>query len=216
MKIPFWLVGAVLPPFFRLWCKTLRITEIGRELPESMAQGEQPFVLCLWHDEFFPLISVRRHLKLGVIVSQSDDGEYVTRVLRACGFYTPRGSSSRGGAAVLVRAVKLMREEGVSICITVDGPRGPRHRVKNGAIVLARKTNAPVIAARAYMERAKIFHRAWDKFQLPLPFSKVTLVYSKPWYPADGDLSPEHLRGECAVLERMLNDLHIPDREREQ
>lgn len=215
MKIPFWLVEAVLPPIFRLWCKTLRITEIGREFPDDTAL-RTPFILCLWHGEFFPLISVRRRLKLGVIVSQSEDGEYVARVLRACGFYTPRGSSTRGGAAVLSQAVKLIRNEGVSICITVDGPRGPRHKVKDGAIFLASKTKAPIIAARVYMDRPKIFCKTWDKFQLPLPFSQVTLVYSAPYYLADGARSPERLRAESAVLEGMLNGLRIPDAEVEQ
>jgi lysophospholipid acyltransferase (LPLAT)-like uncharacterized protein len=210
MRIPPWFVGAVLPPLFRLWSRTLRITEIGRERVEAVAH-HTPFVLCLWHGEFFPLISAKRDMKLGVIVSQSNDGEYIARVLQSCGFSTPRGSSSRGGTAALRCAANLMRQEHTSICITVDGPRGPRHKAKAGAIRLSRMTEAPIIPARAYMERCKVFHRSWDKFQLPLPFSRATLVYGEPRQLAEGELTPQRLEAECAALEHRLHTLRPPD-----
>ncbi len=199
-------VSWVVPPLYKLWCKTLRYTEVGREAFEQVAK-DNPIVVCLWHGELFPLLYTRRTLNMGVIVSQSKDGEYITQVLQACGFKTPRGSSSRGGATALLQAVKLMRDEKTSICVTVDGPRGPRHKVKDGAIFLAKQAEAFIVPVRVHMERAKIFHRSWDKFQLPLPFSRLTIYYGEAYSLADNVLEGENIKSACATLGERLSTI---------
>ena len=65
----------------------------------------------------------------------------------------------------------------VGAIFTVDGPRGPRHKVKPGAVFLALLAGSPVVPVRVVMERRWILWRAWDKFQVPWPFSRCTIVF---------------------------------------
>lgn len=59
--------------------------------------------------------------------------------------------------------------------ITVDGPRGPNRIVKPGAAFLAEQSKAELIFIRIiYHKHIKLFWR-WDKYEVPLPFSKVTV-----------------------------------------
>jgi len=209
MRVPPWLIAPLVNGLYRLWCSTLRIRETGREALDALEAAGKPTMLSLWHDELFALMHVRRSLRIVTIVSQSNDGEYLARLLQALGLKTARGSSSRGGLKALLHAARLMREENYNGCITVDGPRGPRHTVKPGAIILAFRTPAHVIPIRLFLHRAKKF-RSWDRFQLPLPFSKVDIVFGAPYLLSATELTDEELERERLELEGRLHALRPP------
>ena len=208
MKIPPRLVAPLIHALYRLWCSTLRIRESNRAPLDSLAADGKPMVLCLWHDELFSLMHVRRDLRIVTLVSQSRDGEFLARLLQALGLLTARGSSSRGGASALLQAARLMREEKYNGCLTVDGPRGPRHQAKDGAVFLAFHASAPIVPIRLFMEKAKVF-RSWDRFQLPLPFSRVHIIFGEPYYVSPTELSPEALERERLDLQKRLNALNL-------
>ncbi|NLW81590.1 MAG: lysophospholipid acyltransferase family protein [Desulfovibrionales bacterium] len=169
-------------------------------------RAQRPVVI-LWHDEIFPLIPFHEGESMACVVSQSRDGELLAEVLRRFGFLTVRGSSSRGGMRALVAAKRVMDEKGVGIIFTVDGPRGPRHKVKPGAIFLASHAGSPIVPVRAVMGRAKIFHRAWDKFQLPWPFSTCTIIYGTPMHLSLSGDDPGELDRLCLHVEQVMDSL---------
>ena len=207
MKIPPWLVAPLIHGLYRLWCGTLRITVSGRGPVDALSAARKPMVFCIWHDELFPLMHVRGDLRIVTLVSRSKDGEYLARLLQALGLLTARGSSSRGGVSALLQAARLMREEQYNGCLTVDGPRGPRHVAKDGAVFLAFHTPAPIVPMRASMKKAKVF-RSWDRFQLPLPFSRVYVVFGDPYHISATELSPEELERERLELQNRLETLN--------
>lgn len=202
-------VAPLLNGFYRLWCSTLRITQIGREAVDRLEAAGSPMMFSLWHDELFALMHVRGTLRLVTVVSQSRDGEYLARLLQSLGLKTARGSSTRGGIGALLHAARLMRKEGYNGCITVDGPRGPRHMVKQGAIILAHRTPAHIVPVRLFYQRAKVF-RSWDRFQLPWLFSKVAIVFDDPYLPGSEALDEAGLAEACLHLEQRLHALRPP------
>ena len=210
MKIPPWIVAPLIHGLYRLWCNTLRIRQTNRAPLDALAASGKPVVVCLWHDELFSLMHVRRDLRIVTLVSQSRDGEYLARLLQALGLLTARGSSSRGGTSALLQAARLMREEHYNGCLTVDGPRGPRHQAKDGAVFLAFHTPAPIVPIRLFMENAKVFS-SWDQFQLPLPFSRVHIVFGEPYHVTAMELSPEELERERIELQNRLELLRAPE-----
>jgi len=213
MKIPPGLVGPFIGHLYRLWCRTLQFTQIDRERCEDLALGGDRFVFALWHGEVFAFPFQRGEWKIFSIVSRSTDGEYIARLLQHIGAYPLRGSSSRGGLAVLLRGAKIMQEKTMHACITVDGPRGPRHEVKDGALYLAHRANAYVVPMRAFYSSAKFFG-SWDRFALPYPFSKVTLVYGKPYKIEAKNLTEDILTAERQRLKQALQDL-VPEKPEE-
>lgn len=193
--------------FYKVWCSTLRFAEYGREQIEVYNQANHPLVITLWHDELFALPYKKGTLRLVTVVSQSRDGEFLSAALEHIGIQTARGSSSRGGVRALLHAAKLMRDEGLSACVTIDGPRGPRHKVKDGAIFLAYKAKALLVPVRLKLHSPKIFEQAWDKFQVPLPFSKVSIYYETPYYVESDTLDEETLDKERKKLQVKLDTL---------
>lgn len=196
--------------FYRLWCSTLRITESGRERINALESAGKIMMFPIWHGEIFPLLHVRRTLRIVSIVSQSTDGEYMSRLLEALGMTTVRGSSSKGGIKALLKASSLMRREGYNCCFGVDGPRGPRHIAKPGAVILAFRAEALVVPIRVFMQSGKRF-RSWDRFQLPWPFTRVHIAWGEPYAIEAADLSEASVKQECAKLDGLLNSMQPPD-----
>lgn len=193
-----WL-AALLVPLVRLWSASLRYRLVCPERFQAARSGGA-LVAALWHDELFPFIALHGRDGMTCVVSQSWDGELLSRVLEAFGFATARGSSSRGG----VRALReSLRRGGAGVVLTVDGPRGPRHVAKAGAGFVARALGAPVLPVRAFMAPVKTF-ASWDRFQLPLPFARCAIVYGEPLAPpAAGEDLDAFAQRLTAALEAM-------------
>lgn len=212
MKIP--IDPANLAPLFsglfRLWAHSIRYEVIGDEAGfVEMNKSGQPIVLALWHGELFPLTAFGHTMTshLVTFVSQSKDGEIIARVLERLGHSTVRGSSSRGGVRALLQAKRIMERENRIGVFTIDGPRGPRHKTKDGVIFLAQRAGAKIIPLRAYPNRAKIFDKSWDKFVLPYPFTKCPVYIGKPMEVTTEKLDKEVMKRERERLEKRMLEL---------
>jgi len=144
----------------------------------ALLESGQPILYVLWHGRLLPLTHANRGRGLVTLISLSRDGEYIARIVEGWDYTVVRGSTSRGGAKALARLVRLARQ-GRSIAVTPDGPRGPRERMKPGALLLARRAGLPVVPAAAAATRAWWFE-GWDRFLVPQPFSRVRIAYGEP------------------------------------
>jgi len=167
-------------------CKTLRVRIINHDVIKKLQQQKQNYVLAFWHGTMLLPWYLHRWQKMQALVSLSEDGEILARTLEHWGYDLIRGSSSMGGK----EAMQLMSEAvqgGASLCITPDGPRGPRHKMKMGAVRVAQKAQVPLVLLSAHIEKKKVL-KNWDRFEIPFPFSKVVAAYSEPiWVNASLD-----------------------------
>jgi len=158
--------------YFQLVTWTARI-----DRPQPPIPG--PFIMAMWHGRLIMLPMLRVTDKpLVALISGHRDGRIVSKVGAIFGIETVTGSSSRGG----MRAVReLMRFASAGHClfVTPDGPRGPRMRVNDGILDLARLTGLPILPVSVCAQRAVMFN-SWDRLVLPLPFSKVVIRWGEP------------------------------------
>jgi lysophospholipid acyltransferase (LPLAT)-like uncharacterized protein len=169
----------------RAVCATLSFRVEGQEHWDEAARGRLP-IYTFWHDRIFPGTYFFRGRLIVVMTSRSFDGEYIARFIQRLGYGAVRGSSTRGGVGALVEIVRLVRQ-GCPAAFTIDGPKGPRHVAKLGALLLAKKTGQPVLP---FGVNAEHFWQlpSWDRMQIPKPFSRVTVRFAPPiLVPADAD-----------------------------
>ena len=147
----------------------------------------------------------------GVLISPSKDGEYGAMVCKKLGHYPFRGSSRNQGLKGMLELIRGMQEKVIPACITVDGPLGPRHEVKIGAIKIARQTQAPLIALSPIAEKYWSF-KSWDQFRFPKPFSRIMVVYGSPRFVENKSnkelsqlLKQDLYRGEETALKYLEN-----------
>ena len=165
---------------YRVWARTLTYEQVGYSAVGAY-RSRGHVVFALWHDELFAPCHLHRDEGIIALVSASRDGEFLARILARMGYNISRGSSSRSGVRALKGAIDLMHRLGKDAVVTVDGPKGPRHQVKDGALYLAYKANAWIVPARVCSSRVKRFERAWDRFQLPLPGARCRVLYGTPY-----------------------------------
>lgn len=188
--------------FVRVLTLTLRIDRKQRAFSRSLSKNGKNVIYAFWHSDMIVPGFMLRKLGVKVLVSQHRDGGYLADALEMAGFDTVRGSSTRGGARAMVQLTKSARK-GSSVMITPDGPRGPRHIVQPGIIFLAKKTGLPIIPMS--VKTSKYWQLpSWDKFVIPKPFSKLTLVFGKPIY-VSPELNNDDLTGHCDILTKALN-----------
>ena len=158
----------------RIWWRTLRYS-LDSSVRELQGNPPPPVIALLWHNRLFAAPEFYRRFfkdrRLAALVSASGDGGWLAGFLEHLGIQPVRGSHHNRGAFALKECLTALKD-GCDIAITPDGSRGPVYKMKPGAAALTMKTGAPVyLLDFKYSTALRL--ASWDRFFLPLPFSRV-------------------------------------------
>ncbi len=142
-----------------------------------------PSIITFWHGELLSVLigylKYKKSSNIDSIVSEHKDGEIIARVVSLFGGGTIRGSSTRGGIKALRESFKSI-DGGRDLGITPDGPRGPRHSVAEGIVLISKRKNVPIVTFNckptSYWQL-----NSWDKFTIPKPFSTLHFYIGEPF-----------------------------------
>jgi lysophospholipid acyltransferase (LPLAT)-like uncharacterized protein len=195
------IVGWIL---LSVWSRTIRTSFINRDIPARLASEGKNFIYAFWHGRQFLLFHNHRNTGIVIPASESRDGEIQARILKRFGFETVRGSSKRKGDRALLGLVDGLRK-GRNIALAVDGPRGPIYDVKQGVTYLAGKLNKQIVPVTTSAKRYWILDKIWDKYLLPVPFTRGIVMYGDPIL-VNG-IAEDELEAKRKELEQALNRL---------
>jgi lysophospholipid acyltransferase (LPLAT)-like uncharacterized protein len=165
-----------------------------------------PVIIAFWHNRTFLMAPYyEKYCGRGgrtsyTFISRSRDGQFMADVAQKFGVLAVRGSSSRHGMSAALAALRKSDDERVDLTITPDGPRGPRYEVQPGVMRLAQSTGRPIVAIDCQIAW-RIELKSWDRFRIPLPFSRVYLSTAPPIH-VPAEASDE----EMAALEQQLKE----------
>ncbi len=171
-------VGRLGPLLLMLLGSTWRVAELHTERVDEVHATGRAVVFAFWHGVLLPLEFICRDRNIQVLSSWHRDGEMSARLMTALGYGVVRGSSTRGSARGLLRML-ARAVEGFDLAVTPDGPKGPARSVKRGIFYLAERSGGRLIPVGVGASRAGRLS-SWDSFMVPLPFSRVTVVYGEP------------------------------------
>ncbi len=184
-------------------CKSLRLS-ISDSNGVFTCTWNKPTIYIGWHNRllclpyFLPITCRKNNFAL---TSQSRDGEYIADYLKSINFQIIRGSSSRGGMKALIQLKKQL-ENGSSVMIAVDGPRGPKYEVQQGAAWIACKTGAPIVPLSLNTKKHWKL-KSWDSTQIPKPFTEAELVAGDHFY-VESDNKSEFDSALKTIKERLM------------
>lgn len=149
--------------------------------------GGRPIIVAFWHNRLAMMPYCWPSQKpFHMLISTHPDGQLIAKTVSHFGIGTIAGSSTRGGGDALRGLVKALKA-GESVGITPDGPRGPRMRAGDGALALARLSEAVIVPAAVSVSR-RIVLNTWDRLIIALPFSRGAMVWGEPIaVPRDAD-----------------------------
>lgn len=180
---------------------TLRIS-ISREEGAQETIEQRPLIGSFWHACIIPATYICRNLGVRVMSSNSYDGEYMGRIIRKFGFVAVKGSSSRNAVRALI-GLRRALEEGWTVAFTLDGPRGPRYKVKPGPAALAKMSGVPMTMFHMAVDKAWVLN-SWDRMMIPKPFSRVLIRFGK-LIPVAANASDEEVERSTQELQSALD-----------
>lgn len=205
-------LGLALAGYMQLVKATTRWSVHGLDAITPIWDGGQGVVGCVWHARVLMTIAgwPKNVQPATILISRSPDGEFVAHAAKHHGIGVIRGSArnprkdkDKGGAPAF-RAMIEHVANGGCLAVTPDGPRGPRMRASLGAVRLSRATGAPMMAY-AWSTSGRIVFNSWDRFILPLPFSKGVIVWKGPIAPPESS-EPAVLEAKRLELEAAMNE----------
>jgi lysophospholipid acyltransferase (LPLAT)-like uncharacterized protein len=177
IQIP--VISALVVAVLRVIGPTLRFDTPGFRHLDCVHTSGRRVIFAFWHRCMISMVWLMRRRNAVVMVSTNFDGQWARRAMESIGIGTAPGSSSRGGLRALAVMAQRMGQ-GCDGGFAIDGPHGPRYVAKAGPVLLARRTGCPIVCFHASPERNITLEKSWDLFQVPLPFSRVAVVFSPP------------------------------------
>lgn len=172
------LLGTLLSALLRLQFHSWRVEYSGRERIDALhARGER-ILLAFWHGGYIPLFALLRGHEATILTSDSFRGRVIADICRRFGYRGLIIPADHQGSTLDFLNTALAYSKAVALA--VDGPLGPRHAVKTGAIRLASSLGFTVVPAAAAGRRHWVAERRWDRMEIPYPFTRVALVLGEP------------------------------------
>lgn len=165
----------------------------------------QPCIYAMWHKNQFLVYGIEDKAHLNIQISTSLDGEIVAGVVEKMGFKVVRGSAEKRGAVSSTMQMISRLNAGECVAIMVDGPHGPLHKVKNGAVKLAQKTGAPIVPVHWYSpQKTFISLPSWDKMKTPFGDCNILNVYGDPIYVKPDTTDEELIKARENIKEQLF------------
>ena len=195
--------------------RLMGLQEIFTHIHEYNNPNLKPCIYAMWHANQFLVHGLEDKANTSILVSNSIDGEVVARALEKWGFKVVRGSAGKKGAVESTMQMLTRLKNGECVGIMVDGPHGPLHKVKNGAVKLAQMSGAPIVPAHWYSPQKTFINLpSWDKMTTPLGDCKILNLYGEPIYvnenATDEELSTakENIRTQLLNLEAKAPEIY--------
>jgi lysophospholipid acyltransferase (LPLAT)-like uncharacterized protein len=185
-------------------CKSLKIIYSNREVLDELKKRNKNYILAFWHGTMLLPWFLHKDRNLVALISKSKDGDLLAKLLRKWNYVIVRGSSTEGGEVALGIMVDYAKNL-KSVAITPDGPKGPVHKLKAGAVIASKKSGVPLILLGIGIQKKKTL-KTWDNFEIPMFFSHVHAFYSEPIIVDDG-LNFEQTSDMMSRCEMKLNEL---------
>ncbi|WP_320823942.1 hypothetical protein [Reinekea sp.] len=145
---------------------------------DDLYNSDKPTFLYFWHGKYVPVLPLLQGYRGCVISSVSERGNTIATISRRFGFTSlliPDLATRKSMQAMLAR----VRQEH-TVGTAADGPLGPKHQVKGGIVWIASKMNAATIPVSVASKHKFVLSRRWDAMEIPMPFSRVTLLFGPP------------------------------------
>ncbi len=162
-----------------LICPTLRLINDPWSQMNQYRDNFGKYLVCLWHEVSLYGLYFYRGRGFSALMEASAKGDVMAAAANSFGIKDFRITDDFNDSQTIKGTIGFIKyvKQGNGGGIALDGPNGPYHVPKKGIFVIARKSESEIIPMGIWYQRKIIMKNRWDKYQLPLPFSKVVLLF---------------------------------------
>ena len=167
--------------------------------PKKYWQNKKPFILAFWHGQLMTFsYTWKINKKLNILASSHSDGRFGASIARY--FKVNNIPISSDSNNLSLRPIFKILNSNNYIAITPDGPRGPKEKVSEGIIKIAKISKVPIIPV-GFGSSKNFCLKSWDSFLITLPFSKCRIVWG------DAITIPENLEDkEIEIYKKLIEE----------
>jgi len=188
----------------RLLGASWHTTTHGLERLDEYLAGQRPVLLVFWHESYLPIFVFLRGRRACAFTSHSRRGDVIAAILQR-GAITPVELPDHSGPTSYGLMRDAFRSHNAG-AIAVDGPLGPYHHVKTGAIRLASDLGLMIVPAGTAARNKRIVSKRWDKLQIPRFRTRTTLIIGDPIH-IPPEQSPAQLHEWAGTIKDVLEQL---------
>jgi len=169
------ILGIITALYILFVKATSRIIIENKDSPLKYWNSKEPFILAFWHNQLMTISfswSIKK--KINILASGHSDGRFGAIVGNY--FNLNNIPTSNIEKNISLRPIFKILKNNNYIGITPDGPRGPKEKVSEGIIKIAKSSNVPIIPI-GYWSSHNFSLNSWDSFLITLPFSKLSFVW---------------------------------------
>ena len=190
--------------------KTSKVNLKNRKKIDSLLERNESFIYSFWHDQLLMCpLTWQSNSNIKVLISKHRDGDIIAQLISNLGFEAIRGSThktnkikNKGGLLSARKMIKSLKN-GISIGISPDGPKGPRHKVSEGILSISRLSESVILPVGIGFKKKWVLN-TWDKFIIPKPFNEITVIWGDPMPAITNEKNNNQFRTK---LESKMNNL---------
>jgi hypothetical protein len=146
-------------------------------LDGALARGERVLAI-FWHGGYVPLFFLFAGRHARILSSRSYRGEVIAAICCRFGYDggmipDPAGGTTRDAVRRALGGCRFA-------ALAIDGPLGPFHVIRPGAVRIAADLGFTVLPIAAAADRSWVLDGRWDRMEIPRPFARLSLVCGEP------------------------------------
>lgn len=200
------IIGTIAYAYLKFVGMTTRWEVSGVKETYEALEKYGSMVVIGWHGRTLEMPYFwNKSRKLNALVSPHRDGRLIVEILRRFGIGNIDGSSNQNSSTAAINLMKNL-QQGNSIAIIPDGPRGPSMTLGMSPIFYAWKSGKPIMGITYSIAGSKVIKKSWDDMLVPFPFHRGIYVITKPLI-IPQNATPEELEKYRLQLETELNNI---------
>jgi hypothetical protein len=172
------LTGRLFALLLRLAGATWRRQTEDLEVLDKMLDRGERVLVIFWHGGYVPLFFLFAGRRARILSSRSFRGEVIAAICCRFGYDggmipDPAGGTTRDAVRRALGGCRFA-------ALAIDGPLGPFHVIRPGAVRIAADLGFTVLPIAAAADRSWILDGRWDRMEIPRPFARLSLVCGEP------------------------------------
>ncbi|MFW6273543.1 MAG: hypothetical protein ACOC17_01430 [Halanaerobium sp.] len=169
------IISACLYYYIDFVYKTSRVEKSGR-LEYLETEYPEKFVVFIWHGDSYSYYPFLKGKRLNIITTKNKRGGVITRISKYFGYDVLRlPDQAADGDYIFKLRKKINQETNANLVMSVDGPSGPEHEIKDFAFIMALFSRRQILPLNIEVKHKITLTNRWDNLKLPLPFNKIKI-----------------------------------------
>ncbi|MFW6028692.1 MAG: hypothetical protein ACOCRO_00415 [Halanaerobiales bacterium] len=168
-------ISAILYYYIDFVYKSSKVNIIGnKNFFENL--NPEKYIFFIWHGDSYCYYPFLKGKRLNIVTTINKRGGVISRISKHFGYDVIQLPDYAGkGDYIFKLKKKINKETDANLVMSVDGPSGPNHEIKDFAFIMALFSKRKIVPLNIDVKYKIKLKNRWDKLKFPFPFNQITI-----------------------------------------